>query len=72
MLMNASLWAAGLESAIKPDSEISFVGPYQPSDFNFNGAKQNVKPADLAGWETPILGGNPPPPRGNRRGQGGQ
>jgi hypothetical protein len=67
MLVNACLWAVGLENVIAPDIEISFVGPYQPSDFNFNGAKQNVKPADIAGWDTPILGGDPPAPRANRR-----
>jgi hypothetical protein len=72
MLVNASLWSVGLENAIKPDSEIAFVGPYQPSNFDFNGAKLNVKPADIAGWDTPILGGDAPPPRGNRRGRGGQ
>jgi hypothetical protein len=69
LLVNACLWAVRLETAIKPDSSIGFVGPYRPSDFNFNGAKQNVRPADLAGWETPILAGDPPPPRGNRRAQ---
>jgi type 1 glutamine amidotransferase len=60
MLVNAHLWCLGLESAIKADNPIDFVGPYQPSTFKFNGAKRGVKPADLAGWDTPILGGEPP------------
>jgi type 1 glutamine amidotransferase len=54
MLVNASLWAAGLESAIRPASDIGFVGPYQPSTYNFNGFVKGMKPSDLAGWDSPI------------------
>ena len=54
MAVNACLWAAGLEASIRPTSDISFVGPYQPSTFNFGGFVKGVKPADLAGWESPI------------------
>ena len=54
MLVNACLWAAGLESAIQPAGNISLVGPFQPSTYNFNGAVKGVKPADMAGWTTPI------------------
>ena len=55
MAINACLWAAGLEARIRPTSDISFVGPYQPSTFSFGGFVKGVKPADLAGWESPIL-----------------
>ncbi len=55
MAINACLWAAGLEASIRPTSDISFVGPYQPSTFNFGGHVKGVKPADLAGWDSPIL-----------------
>ncbi len=55
MAVNACLWAAGLESSIRPASDISFVGPYQPSTFNFGGYVKGVKPADLAAWDSPIL-----------------
>jgi type 1 glutamine amidotransferase len=55
MAVNACLWAAGLESSIQPTAEISFVGPYQPTTFNFDGHVKGVKPADLAGWDSPIL-----------------
>ena len=55
MTVNACLWAVGLEADIRPTSEISFVGPYQPSPFNFGGHVKGVKPADLAGWDSPIL-----------------
>ena len=53
--VNAVLWAAGLEAAIRPDADISFVGPFQPSTYSFGGFVKGVKPADLAGWESPIL-----------------
>jgi hypothetical protein len=55
MAVNACLWAAGLEKRIQPTSDISFVGPYQPSTFSFGGHVKGVKPADLAAWDSPIL-----------------
>jgi hypothetical protein len=54
MSVNACLWAAGLEQSIRPDGEISFVGPYHPSTFAFGGFVKGVKPAAMAGWDTPI------------------
>jgi hypothetical protein len=58
MLVNACFWGAGLEERITPDLKIGFVGPYQPTTFKFDGHRRGVKPADLAGWETPILPGD--------------
>lgn len=55
MLVNACFWAAGLDSAIKPDMDISLVGPYRPTWMGTNKRSAHVKPADLAGWDTPIL-----------------
>jgi type 1 glutamine amidotransferase len=55
MAVNACLWAAGLEARIQPTSDISFVGPYQPSTYSFGGYVKGVKPAALAGWDSPIL-----------------
>jgi hypothetical protein len=52
--VNALLWAAGLEKSIKPDNDISFVGPFHPSSFAFGGFVKGVKPADMAGWESAI------------------
>lgn len=57
MLINASLWAIGMDEEIKPDNNIAFVGPYQPTTFNFDGYKANVKPSDLAGFESLIMPG---------------
>jgi hypothetical protein len=55
MLVNACLWAAGMDDEIKPDSPVGFVGEYHPVTFRFGGFRQNVKPADLAGWDSPIM-----------------
>jgi len=60
MLLNAALWAVGLEDSIAADSDIAFVGPYNPVVFDFDGYRRGVKPADLAGWETPIMSASKP------------
>jgi len=54
MIVNAHLWCLGMEDAIKADSNIDFVGPYNPVTFSFNGHRAGAKPADIAGWDTPI------------------
>lgn len=54
MVVNACLWAAGLEASIRPDLDVSLVGPYHPSTFSFGGHVKGVRPADLAGWDSPI------------------
>jgi hypothetical protein len=54
MSVNACLWAVGLEKGIQPSGDISFVGPYHPSTFAFGGFVKGVKPAAMAGWDTPI------------------
>ncbi|MEQ8789036.1 MAG: ThuA domain-containing protein [Pirellulaceae bacterium] len=55
MMVNACLWAAGLEDKIHAESSIEFVGPYQPTTFRFGGYRKGVKPSMLDGWESPIL-----------------
>jgi type 1 glutamine amidotransferase len=54
MSVNALLWAAGLESAIQASNDIGFVGPFQPTTYAFEGYVKNIKPADMAGWNSPI------------------
>jgi type 1 glutamine amidotransferase len=54
MLVNAALWAAGLEASITPTSDVSLVGPYRPTTYSFGGFAKGVKPADMAGWDSPI------------------
>ena len=60
MLINAHLWCMGMESAITPDNKIDFVGPYNPTTFNFNGYRRGIKPSDIAGFETPIYSKDAP------------
>lgn len=58
MLLNATFWAMGMESEIKETNDIKFVGPYKPTRFDFDGYKEDVKPADLSGWESVIMPGD--------------
>jgi type 1 glutamine amidotransferase len=53
-IINGVFWCMELEKHIKPDMDIAFVGPYHPTTFNFGGYRKKVKPADIAGWDTPI------------------
>ena len=55
LILNGIYWAAGMEKEIKADSNIAFVGDYQPSNFSFGGEVKGVKPADLADLNTPIM-----------------
>jgi type 1 glutamine amidotransferase len=54
MAVNATLWAIGLESSIRPTNEIRFVGPFKPSSFAFDGYVKGMMPSDMAGWDSPI------------------
>ncbi len=56
MLVNACFWAVALEDAIKPDAAVDFVGPYNATWCKDHGRrKPNLKPQDMAGWESPIV-----------------
>jgi len=46
LLVNACYWALGLEDKIAASSDVSLVGPYEPSNFKFNGFKTGVKPEE--------------------------
>ncbi|MCA9086398.1 MAG: ThuA domain-containing protein, partial [Planctomycetaceae bacterium] len=73
MLINGCLWAVGLEAAIRPDAEISIVGPFHPTTFGNGTHARGVKPADYAGFESPIPASHDAQPstataaKGNRR-----
>ena len=54
MLVNAALWAVGLEDRIDGSSDVGLVGPFSPSRFDFKGFVKQMKPSDLAGWDAPI------------------
>ena len=53
-IINGVFWCMGLEKDIKPGMDVAFVGPYHPTTFSFGGGRKKVKPADIAGWDTPI------------------
>jgi type 1 glutamine amidotransferase len=59
LILNGALWTMGMEATIKPDMNISFVGPFQPRKFSFKGEAKKVKPSDLAGWDSPIMPAQP-------------
>ena len=54
MLVNAAFWAVGLEDAIKPDLNVTFVGPFKPNTFGNQTHAAGIKPEAYAGWESPI------------------
>ena len=55
MMINACMWAVGLQASIKPDLNVDFVGAYQPSTFSFGGNRRHIKPLDLQGLNSPIM-----------------
>jgi type 1 glutamine amidotransferase len=62
-MINAALWAVGLESAIKPDLDISIVGPFNPTWHGGAKRADTFKPEQMAGWDTPI----PPEPVADKK-----
>ncbi len=54
MLVNACFWAVGLERAIKPGADISFVGPFRPTWHGDVKRAAGVKPEDLSAMDSPI------------------
>lgn len=58
MLVNACFWALGMEDAIKPDLNVTFVGPFKPNTFKGRGDAKGVKPEMYAGFESPIPANN--------------
>jgi hypothetical protein len=56
MLINACFWAVGLEGKIATDMNVEFVGPYHATWRHGRGQrKSGTRPADLAGWDSPIM-----------------
>lgn len=60
VLVNAHLWCLRLEDHIREDNPVDFVGPYHPSGFAFFKYRRGIKPADYAGWDSPIPNPNAP------------
>jgi len=55
MAVNGCLWALGLEDKIKVDGDVSLVGPLRPTFHGGAKRAKDVKPEQLAGWDSPIL-----------------
>ena len=58
MMVNACFWALGMESAIKPDLDVAFVGPFKPNTFGNAANAKGVKPEMYEGFESPIPANN--------------
>jgi len=54
-LVNACLWAGGLEKKIKPKLQVGIVGGFKPSAYNNGVGITGVKPEDLAGWDSQVM-----------------
>jgi type 1 glutamine amidotransferase len=49
LIVNACLWAAGMEDKIGDRTNVDIVGKFQPTPFGFGKHKTGVRPSDLAG-----------------------
>lgn len=58
-MLNACLWAGGMEKEIKADMDVSVVGGFKPSPYT-TGAffYKGIKPSDLAGFDSHLMGAN--------------
>lgn len=55
MMVNGIIWSVGDEALIKADSDVSFVGKYNPSKFKNGGHVKGVKPSDLQDMESDVM-----------------
>ncbi len=54
LLINGIYWSVGLENRIQADSNIEFVGAFNPSKFQNKGEVKGVKPSMYADLNSPI------------------
>ena len=55
-LINACLWAVGMEKSITADLNVDLVGGFEPSAYSTGALHRlNVKPSDLAGFDSNIM-----------------
>jgi hypothetical protein len=47
LLVNACLWAVGLEDQIPAQSDVTLVGEYKPTPIGGGGHRTGIRPADL-------------------------
>ncbi len=55
LLVNGCLWTMGLEDKITADANVALVGPYNPVTYNNLAYRLDVKPEEMAGWDSPIM-----------------
>jgi len=60
MMINAALWTLSMEDTITAELNVELVGPYNPVTFSFDGYRLGVRPADMAGWDSPIMDSSKP------------
>lgn len=60
LVVNATYWAAGLTVPAKAD--VTYVDPYMPRMYGFNGYRTGLRPSDYALGKTVPVGGTLPPP----------
>ncbi|OYW77148.1 MAG: cytochrome C precursor [Verrucomicrobia bacterium 12-59-8] len=58
MIVNGIFWTLGMEDAIKPDLDVSFVGPFKPNTFGGGAYAHGVKPEMYAGFTSQIPANN--------------
>ena len=54
MVVNGVYWSVGLEDQIRADSNIDFLGSYEPNTFGQRREAKGVKPVDYDGFVSPI------------------
>jgi putative membrane-bound dehydrogenase-like protein len=58
LIVNGCYWALGMDALIKPDANISLVGPFKPNTFSNAGYARGIKPEMYAGFTSPIPANN--------------
>ena len=54
-IINGAFWCMGLESYIRPNMNVDFVGPYNPTTFSFGRGVKNTSSQIFMSGDTPIF-----------------
>tara|TARA_B110000305_G_C19462495_1_gene655520 strand:- start:2494 stop:3582 length:1089 start_codon:yes stop_codon:yes gene_type:complete len=54
LILNGIYWSMGIEDQIRSDSDIAFIGPYEPNTFGQRREAKGVLPSAYEGLATPI------------------
>ena len=58
LVVNGCFWAMGMDQAIKPNLNVSLVGPYKPNTFRNAAYAPGIKPEAYSGYNSPIPANN--------------